>query len=131
MSDIDGTLNTWMDYFSHKELACQCGCGTFKMDQGFMREIGTLRTHLGFPFVVSSAVRCPAHNDRVSSTGFDGPHTTGRAIDILVNGYQAYDLVRQGMIRGMSVGVNQRGPRNARFIHLDLIERERPIMWTY
>ena len=41
----------------------------------------TARENLG-PLQITSAYRCPSHNDSVSSTGMAGPHTTGLAVDI-------------------------------------------------
>lgn len=118
-------------YFSKAELSCRCGCGQAKMDPDFMMWLEKLRETCGFPFPVSSAYRCPAHNSKVSSTGENGPHTTGKAIDIVVQGARAHILIRQAMNMGVSgLGVHQRG--TGRFIHLDLItEGPRPNVWSY
>jgi hypothetical protein len=64
-----------------KMMACPC-CGKFQTDDGFMHKLVQVRIMCGFPFRVNSLYRCPNHNSSVSSTGFRGPHTTGRAIDI-------------------------------------------------
>jgi uncharacterized protein YcbK (DUF882 family) len=105
-----------------------------QMDDGFMRRIVALRQSLSFPFVVSSAYRCPDYNDKVSTTGRDGPHTTGRAIDIQVLGEQALDLLSCARSHGITgLGVKQHN--KGRFLHLDDLEpglkRPRPWLWSY
>lgn len=103
------------------------------MHPDFMSKLVALRTYLDFPFPVSSAFRCPEHNQRVSSTGANGPHTTGRAIDIAVRGEQAYEIVSQAARFGFTgIGVAQKG--GGRFIHLDDLEypdAPRPWVWSY
>lgn len=126
---------TWQ-YFSDIELKCRCGCGQGKMDADFMKKLIALREHLEFPFIVSSAYRCPKHNEKVGATGKQGPHTTGRAIDIKVSGVQAYKLLQYAAQFGFTgIGVKQVGPHNSRFIHLDDLAHTdgfpRPGMWSY
>ena len=124
-------------YFTVHELVCQgsdCGCDHgLHMDREFMEKIVAMRMELGFPFIVHSAYRCPVHNNQVSKTGFDGPHASGRAIDIAVSGTRAHALVHcanQHFITG--IGVNQKGPHNQRFIHLDDLQGDlRPWIWSY
>ena len=119
-------------FFSEKELSCK-HCGKNKMVPSFMQKIVKLRRELNFPFVVTSAYRCPAHNKKVSTTGEDGPHTTGRAIDIAVQGDLAYRLVAAALREGFTgIGVSQKG--TSRFIHLDdldAVEHARPRIWSY
>ncbi len=128
-----------INHFAPDEFACRCGaCGSdgMEMDLNFIFALDQLRERAGYPFVITSGYRCPAHNNAVGSTGFDGPHTTGRAADILVSGERAFHLVQQctlgGWMRG--IGINQRGPHEKRFIHLDDLEgpeHPRPRIWTY
>ena len=73
------------EYFSSKELQCKCGCGKQEMNEAFMTKIVEGRRESSFPWTVTSAYRCPEYNKEVSFTGYDGPHTRGRAIDIKVN----------------------------------------------
>jgi hypothetical protein len=40
-----------------------------KMNDDFMQKLIALREHLAFPFIVSSAYRCPSHNEKVGATG--------------------------------------------------------------
>lgn len=105
-----------------------------EMDPEFMRHIVALRRQLGFPLPVTSAYRCPEHNQRVSSTGPDGPHTTGRAIDIAVQGRDALRLLEAALTTHYftGIGIHQRG--DGRFIHLDALtgpQYPRPTIFTY
>ena len=124
--------------FSSNELMCRCGCGQVKMDPEFMEKLCELRVEqYGKAMVVSSAYRCPAYNDRISKTGIDGPHTTGRAIDIKVHGPQAVKLLDAIFQHGdfTGIGIKQNGPYKGRFIHIDDLlsahGRNRPWVWTY
>ena len=89
------------------------------------------------PLAVSSGYRCAAHNARVSSTGSDGPHTTGKAADIRIHGAGAHRLVEIAMADGMTgLGIRQAGPHPARFIHIDMLTPDetgglRPRIWSY
>lgn len=125
-------------YFTTEELSCgktKCGCGLGPddMDEDFMRLIVTMRRELGFPFPVTSAIRCPKHNEEVSTTGPNGPHTTGKAIDIAVNRKQAWHLLSLAMRYGIpGIGIQQKG--GGRFIHLDTIQRTEGLeetVWSY
>ena len=119
-----------LKYFTDDELRCKCPCGQMLMKDDFMEKVIELREQAGFPFVVASAYRCPEHNDKVSKTGLDGPHTTGRAIDIRVNGQKAHKFLSLAYKSDnfLGVGVSQKGRRDMRFIHIDdLAER----VWSY
>ncbi|MFO1259072.1 MAG: D-Ala-D-Ala carboxypeptidase family metallohydrolase [Gammaproteobacteria bacterium] len=123
-------------YFSETELRCKCGCGQVKMNSSFLEKLIALREQLGFPFIITSAYRCPKHNQQASSTGIDGPHTTGRAIDIAVSGEKAYKLIQAAPAFNMTgIGVKQAGPHASRFIHLDDLQSKdgfpRPWVWGY
>jgi len=106
------------------------------MDTRFMDRIENLRINLGFPFYVTSAFRCPEYNQQVSSTGPDGPHTTGHAMDIGVSGNKAWKLLQLAGTHGMTgIGVRQHGDYGGRFIHLDdlgsVYRGPRPHVWSY
>lgn len=120
-------------WFDLKDFACHCGCEQNHMAPDFVNKLDSLRTHLGFPLIVSSGYRCPEYNNLVSSTGLYGPHTTGRAVDFLVNGEKALRLLQIAANRAFTgIGINQKGNFNTRFIHLDDISQgQRPWIWTY
>ena len=123
-----------LTFFKKTEFDCKCGCGRNEMNPVFLNKLDDLRGRLGFPLIVSSGYRCPEHNNAVSNTGDDGPHTTGHAVDFAVSGRQAYDLVhvaaRQWLASG--IGLKQHGAHSSRFIHLDDLDRApRPNVWSY
>ena len=128
-----------MRYFKLSEFACKCGqCESdgSEMQTLLLGKIDALRGRCGFPFIVSSGYRCPDHNERVSSTGRDGPHTTGQAVDIKVYGRRAQNLIAEAMRQGgwTGLGVNQKGAHGSRFIHLDTLlppDNLRPRVWSY
>ncbi len=98
-----------------------------------MARLERLRQAFGKPMRLSSAYRCPDYNARVSHTGLTGPHTTGRAVDVLISGEEAYRLVQLALEYGFTgIGIAQRGPYERRFIHLDDLEGDlRPRVWSY
>ena len=124
-------------YFSWNELKCRCGkCDStgHEMKKELMEPLIVLRETMDFPFTVSSAYRCPTHNNQVSGTGFKGPHTTGLAIDITIGWKRAYDFLQEvyAMRVFTGIGINQKG--SGRFIHLDVLDPVkygRPTIWSY
>ena len=130
-------------FFRASELRCKCGnCDGGAMNNFFMHRLISLRENLAFPLIITSAYRCPAYNKQISDTEENGPHTTGRAIDIQIYGHRA-ELLIQGAFRygilGLNhggLGLHQRGPRHKRFVHLDDLNKgdgfkTRPWVWTY
>lgn len=120
-------------YFLNSELECKCGCCLNVMHPDFMDKLIRLRILYARPITLSSAYRCPKHNKAVSKTGLHGPHTTGMAVDIAVNGQDAYELLRIAYNLGfVGIGIKQSGDWDKRFIHLDMIPGQtRPRVWTY
>lgn len=134
MSGVDWST---VVHFAPEEFECACGCGRNEMQPDFIRKLDDLRSRFDFPFVVTSGYRCPDHNAKVSTTGRDGPHTTGRAVDLSLFGRRAFLVIRQASLFGFmtGLGLNQRGQHEKRFVHLDDLEagdgRYRPTVWTY
>ena len=129
---LDPGVWVW-PHFSAKELACK-GDGSIRMDTIFLDILELVRARYGRPMIVTSGYRSPAYNMKVSTTGPEGPHTTGQAVDIAVRGQDALDLLGVALSLGLSgIGVKQHGP--SRFIHLDNLgattTRPRPTIWTY
>lgn len=133
---------TWNDikYFRPSEFACRCGqCDSDgrEMSIDFVWKLDQLRERLGFPIVVTSGYRCPAYNAQISTTGDDGPHTTGRAADVSLAGRQAFRMLQQATLGGWftGIGLRQHGPHSRRFMHLDDLTEPghapRPWVWTY
>ena len=119
-------------HFSKQELQCPC-CGQSKMDLDFIDKLEQLRAAFNAPMRLSSAYRCPAHNEQVSHTGKRGPHTTGKAVDVLVSGQNAHRLLTLALELGFTgIGISQKGEHGKRFVHLDMLEGQtRPWVWSY
>jgi zinc D-Ala-D-Ala carboxypeptidase len=125
-------------YFELDEFKCRgqnCCGGSNHIAPVFVRALDELRHRYGRPLVVSSGYRCPIHNARVSSTGADGPHTTGRAGDLGVDRAEALQVLRIALEMAcfMGIGIHQKGA--GRFIHLDTLPdrpgQPRPTIWSY
>jgi len=124
----------WNDFpnFSRSEMACQ-HCGRAEMDADTMWKLQELRDSFGKPMRVNSGYRCPEHPIEANKSK-PGAHSSGRAVDISVQGSDAYALVMLAMRQGwQGIGVQQKG--DGRFIHLDdLTNKEgwpRPTVWSY
>ena len=110
-------------------LACPC-CGVMGMTPEFMLMYDEMRHQCGFPFKVNSGYRCPAYNNEVSKTGFDGPHTTGCAADTHAPGAGMRYVI---MEVAQSLGVKRFGIGNT-FIHTDTLaglDRFPAGIWPY
>lgn len=130
---------TWdSPYFSKEEMRCQ-HTGLDGMDAGFMEKLTELRAAYAKPMRVTSAYRHPTHPIEAKKTangGQAGSHSTGRAVDIAVQGEDAWELMNLALAMGFTgIGVNQKG--RSRFIHLDNIKPDeferfpRPTVWSY
>ena len=120
--------------FTREEFACR-HCGRMNIPMSSIERLQRVRNKFGRPMTVTSGDRCPTHNQAVSSTGPNGPHTKG-AFDIAVSGPEAYILVAIALQEGFTgIGVNQKGPHDKRFIHLDDLADDvggpRPTIWSY
>jgi zinc D-Ala-D-Ala carboxypeptidase len=118
--------------FSANELRCKCGCGMLPRLASVER-LQRVRDRFMRPMPLSSAARCSRHNQRVSKSGPNGPHTTGRAFDVAISGVHAVRLLQIALEEGFTgIGVKQTG--TGRFLHLDDIEggsHPRPNLWSY
>jgi uncharacterized protein YcbK (DUF882 family) len=125
-------------HFTDDELRCKCGCGELELGQEFMDfmvKVEAVRVAYDKPLKVSSGYRCPQHNNAISNTGLNGPHTRG-AIDFAILGGDANRLLNHITNVGFSgIGIKQLGPHGRRFIHLDDLtpspSRPRPWVWSY
>lgn len=120
-------------HFTEAEMRCK-GSGRSAMDPAFMDRLEALRQAFGRPMSITSGYRAPDYNAKVSASGPDGPHTTGRAVDVAVSGADALALVGLAIAQGFTgVGVCQKG--GSRFIHLDDLppggRHPRPAIWSY
>lgn len=104
----------FFSYEGDPMLACPA-TGEQKMDATFMAALDNAREIAGFPWRINSGYRSPAYNSRISTTGFRGPHTTGRAVDIAVSSSsERYRIIEACRAVGMSrFGVART------FVHVD------------
>ena len=118
--------------FTVDELKCR-GTGVCDMSQSFMERLQLIRDDYGRPLNPTSGFRAPEYNEKVSSTGRSGPHTTGHACDIHIFGAEALELIKIAQAHGITgIGFKLHGPKNKRFIHLDdLTGPARPNSWSY
>jgi len=87
---------------------------------------------------VSSGYRCKKHNARVSKYASkidgSGPHTFGKAVDILISGHDANHLYIIAKKYMSGIGFSQNGPKRFRYLHMDALtpeEADRPAIWAY
>ena len=111
------------------EFKCSC-CGEVKINSDMLDLIQEARNELG-PLSITSAYRCPSHNNSVSSTGEAGHHTTGKALDIAVKNSQH----RKQLIDWFATKVTGLGIAKS-FIHIDNLTADdgfdmRPNAWKY
>lgn len=126
-------MSNWK-YFSVEELKCK-GTGECKMDEQFMEKLVRLREDFNRPMVISSGYRSPDYNAQIGGAEHSA-HVYGRAVDVVVGGELAYDLVRLASLHGFTgIGVSQKGPYARRFIHIDDMpeseKHRRPTIWSY
>lgn len=116
-------------YFKKEDFKCKC-CDQNLIDDKLIDLLDELRELVGFPLPVTSGYRCPEHNAKVSSTGLDGPHTTGKAADLGVSRERAVKVLEVALkMEFTGIGVNQKG--EARFVHLDIVPRPSRTCWSY
>lgn len=120
--------------FTVDELKCK-HCGKMHIPQSSIDRLQRVRDRVGHFLRVSSGYRCPEHNNAVSKSGRDGPHTKA-AFDIAIHGPEVFPLVIAAITEGFTgIGVNQKGPLEQRFIHLDDLPdadgQPRPRVWSY
>jgi uncharacterized protein YcbK (DUF882 family) len=72
-------------YFKQEEFECKCGCGTNNVDDELVQVLDYLRTVMRKPIVITSGLRCEAHNTAVGGAQ-NSQHLSGKAADIKVIG---------------------------------------------
>lgn len=78
-------------YFTRSEFACRCGkCGGFPAEPEPLLVLlaDGIRQYFGKPVLVSSGVRCSAHNKAVGGVS-NSRHLTGKAMDFCISGSSA------------------------------------------
>ena len=117
----------WVN-FKIDEFKCSC-CGLVDIHSDLLDLLQNARNILG-QLQITSAYRCPEHNNNVSSTGLSGPHTTGKSVDIHVsNSQQRKQLIDYFTSKVTGLGIAKT------FIHIDILTSDevphRPNCWIY
>ena len=92
------TASWWQDirHFKREEFRCPCGkCGGFPAEpsETLVRLADRVRTHFNAPAIVSSGVRCQAHNDALPGSVPNSRHLRGKAMDFCVQGVSGATLL--------------------------------------
>ena len=103
--------------FTPDEVKCS-HCGELKINSDIMDFLQQARNDLG-PLYITSGYRCSEHNNNISSTGPNGPHTTGKALDISVKDSKH----RKELITYFAPKVPGLGIAKS-FIHIDILTAE-------
>lgn len=113
--------------FQASEFACS-HCGKVAMDEDFVQLLQAIRAELGIPLVINSGYRCPIYNAEISSSGYNGSHTLGLAVDIKVNSAVTRARIFEAAYKR---GVRRFGIAKT-FIHLDTsTQHPSPAIWGY
>ena len=131
MTMITSQENWQQDWcnFTPDEVKCS-HCGELKINSDIMDLLQQARNDLG-PLSITSGYRCSEHNNNISSTGPNGPHTTGKALDISVkDSKHRKELITYFAPKVPGLGIAKR------FIHIDILTAEdgfemRPNSWVY
>lgn len=142
------------NYFSSKELCCNCGCGLNNFSPDLLLTLNSIRERVGRPVYLNSACRCKYHDleiylsgikkslDVGEITGFEyddlieierakertSSHIKGFGADIrAVTAYDRYELKKE-IYR---LKVPRIGTGNT-FIHIDIdISKKQNVEWLY
>jgi len=127
---------TCSEHFSEDELKCS-HTGIAAMQGRYMDVLEAVRTAYGKPMRISSAYRDKTHpveakkGDRAGT----GDHCRGVAVDVLVAGDEAIELMRIAIDCGIDrIGISQKGSWDSRFIHLGLSDADAgkgSAIWSY
>ena len=144
-------------HFGWHEVACKCGkpkCPKYppravleSKPFFLIAEIASsIRGVLGRPLVASSWYRC-LHHPLERKKPRPGTHVHGIAVDLLMTRFESAEAVRMTLAcvtrrhlnenRILGFGFNQRGPWEARYLHVDVggmlpeFEGRRGTVWTY
>ena len=121
--DNTGTFWDGIKYFRREEFRCPCSrCGGFPVEpeERLVRVADRVRAHFGKPIIISSGVRCQAHNDELRGSVKNSRHVRGKAMDFCVQGFSSaavlpyvQSLVKSGNLR-YTYAINEN------YVHMDV-----------
>lgn len=91
----DGEWWAEIAYFTPREFACKCGhCGGYpaQMSRTVVQTADRVRRHFDAPAIVSSGLRCKAHNANVGGVA-NSRHLCGKAMDFCIAGKSAGEVL--------------------------------------
>ena len=121
----------WSRYPNFKADEFKCShCGDNEIKEELLDKLQALRSRYGKPMRITSGYRCPRHPIEAAKSA-PGPHSSGLACDVGVEGADAHKLLGLALDAGFrGIGVQQKG--TGRFLHLDLVSSpNRPTVWSY
>ncbi len=121
----------WSRYPNFKADEFKCShCGDNEIKEELLDKLQALRSRYGKPMRITSGYRCPRHPIEAAKSA-PGPHSSGLACDVGVEGADAHKLLGLALDAGFKgIGVQQKGA--GRFLHLDLLNApNRPTVWSY
>ena len=112
----------WKDirYFTRAEFRCPCGkCGGFPVEpeKTLVRLADQVRDHFGAPVMVSSGVRCQAHNDELPGSAKNSYHVKGKAMDFCVQDVSGAELLAYVKTLPIHYAYQIKG---SDFVHMDV-----------
>jgi zinc D-Ala-D-Ala carboxypeptidase len=118
------------DYLDDSEIACRCGCGLKKFNQGMASTFDRIRKIYGKPITINCGCRCTKHNadvggepDSAHLPQMDGYCT---ALDCQIkDSHDRFDFVQIALSQGISrIGIYET------FVHIDINARlPQHVMW--
>ncbi len=124
MTDKPDILNHASEHFTFFEFRCRCGCGLYVVQRDLIEALEELRGIVNQPIIVTSGIRCAAHNAAVGGASHS-QHLLGKAADIYVEGMDTYQLkLHATSVQSFNwggIGIYQR------FVHVDT--RDGPARW--
>ena len=135
MSDVFDYVKSSV-HFSEEEFACS-HTGNVKMNPDFVSVLEMVREKYGKPMKLSSAFRDATHpvEARKGDRAGTGDHCRGVAVDVLVSGAEALELIKIAQECGIDrIGIQQKGSHSSRFVHLGISDStagKGPAIWSY
>ena len=116
---VTGTYWDGIKYFRREEFRCPCPrCGGFPVEpeERLVKLADRVREHFGAPVIVTSGVRCQAHNDELKGSAPNSYHVRGKAMDFVVSGFSAQIVLAYAR----TLGVHYAYAIDENAVHMDV-----------
>jgi len=123
---VDNKMGDLTKNFNREEYACKCGCGRDNIKNELAASVQLVRDKLKRGIVISSGIRCEAHNTAIKANP-SSSHIDGFAADLAYKGSsERYQLLNAAMQVFDRVGIAKN------FIHVDVDSTKNPeVIWLY